>query len=193
MKKRMKLSILGVILFIFYIIFHFSDYNIKNSKVEAEQYINEFYDKNDDSSLSAINDFLNIEIVEWLQLGESDTWFAHVLFDNKLYGFAIFKEGWNQRLQLESVRAEGAINYREFETNKGFYGVVFGRNPTLNIDQIKVITANKQYQFINDVDTIKTFVKIEKLPEYYTMDTKSTPANFFVYDKEGYIISEGIY
>lgn len=193
MKKTKKLSILLLTLCVVYIFFHFKDYNIENSKIEAEQYLNAFYDKNYKSSLSTINDFSNAEIVEWLQLEESNTWFAHVLFDNKLYGYAIFKEGWNQRLQLESVGTNEVINYREFETNNGLYGVVFGRNPTLNIDHIKVITANKQYQFINEVATIKTFVKIEKLPEYYTMDTKSTPAEFYSYDKEGKIIFEGIY
>ena len=188
----MKLSILVVSLSIVYIIFYFNEYNITNTKVEAEQYLNEHYDKQYESSLSAINDFANIEILDLFQLGESDTWFAHVLFDEKLYGHAIFKEGWNRHLQLRSVGSEGTINYREFETSKGLYGVVFGRNPTLNIDHIKVITANNQYQFIKEVASLKTFAGVEKLPEDYTIDINSKPAKFYVYNIEGKIIN-GIY
>ena len=51
-----------VILCAVIIIDYFNDYHINNSKVEAEQYLYEFYDKNYKSTLSTINDLNSVSI-----------------------------------------------------------------------------------------------------------------------------------
>jgi len=181
MKRAVLFLAVVLIGFSVYAVGYFSTYGVPKSEEAAEEFLIEFDTKKSGMGVSAV--------VGWLQLGESDSWLARVLFEDGVYGYAHFVKGWNGKMKFMSLGTTQPLTYREIQTNDGFYGVVFGRNDNPTIDHINVKTLGRTtYEFVIHVADQENFMVGEKLPDG-VQDT--FPAEFEVVDKEGNVLEAG--
>ncbi|MFS0577517.1 hypothetical protein AB1K83_18045 [Sporosarcina sp. 179-K 3D1 HS] len=181
MKKAWVILVVALIGFGIYAVGYFSTYHIKGNEAAAEEFLIEFDKKKSGMGVS--------ETIDWLQLGGSNSWLSRVLFQDGVYGYAHFVKGWNGKMKFISLGTTPHISYREFETDEGLYGVVFGRNDNRSIDHINVKTGGETpYEFVVEVKNQENFMVSEKLPDGIQ---GTLPAEFEVVDKEGNVMEAG--
>lgn len=174
--RKIILSLLMIFTLVFSIYGwnYYNDYYLQISEKEVKEFLEKF---NGDK----------IQILNFEQIENTNVWLAHFKSNKKQFGHAQFNEGWNHRLKFINFVTDPNVTYKEYDTNKGKYGVLFVGNLDNNISKIKINSQLKNYEIEINITSSKPFMKAFSLPK--NIDNTS-PASFSFYDKSGNFINE---
>src|SRR5690625_1751696 len=177
-KATYLLLFIGVI-FIGYSLFYFNQYHIDDDKIAVQSSLTEW--------MSGDSENTTFDVKEIIRLDNTNSHIALFQTENGHVGYAHLIEGWNGKLKIVSSGGHGTniVSYKVIETDKGNYGILFGKNPELTIDHIKADLNYENYSFSVDLPSDEIFVKYVHLPE----DIENPfPAELTYFDKDQSVI-----
>ena len=109
---------------------------------------------------------LHTKLYKFEHIDETDTYI--VFFENQdgAIGIGRLKEGANKKLKLTNTRSgPGKIAYDWAKTDRGYYGIVYGRNAGKQVRSIKAIAHDKSFSFTVQIPDEEYFMVYKKLPK----------------------------
>lgn len=181
MKKRIVLAVsIVLVLGVSYTLFYMNQYSIAPEEEAIQTSLANWQNKGERKNF------------EFSILGVTpiDQTNSHiVLFEtvDKNIGYARLLKGWNGKYKItQSGWGDNFVQYTDIKTNGGIYGILFGKNPNLEIDHVVAELADKEFDFSATVSNTETFVRYKKLPN----GLKETfVSEITLYDESGEIMN----
>lgn len=179
MKKVLYVFLFVTAILIVYTSIYFNQYHIEVDRTAIQSSLIEWLYNGPD-----IDPDLKPAIKEMVQLDDTSSYIGLIQTTGGNVGYAHFIKGWNGKFKIIRSSPRGnTVHYQKIETTNGVYGILFGINPNLAIDHIKVIYDD--FNFIANVSTDELFVRYKHLPK----DIKEPfPAELTFYDKNDSVI-----
>lgn len=129
---------------------------------------------------------LNPTLIKVEHLGETDTYVA--LFENNTgdLGIATLKKGSNDKLKILNTHYGSTydVNFARYlgiHSNKGNYGIIFGKNPTKDMHSIRAeLMDDNTTKFTVLIPEEEYFIVTKQLPEG---TSSKVFADLFLFDK----------
>ena len=156
------------------VMFYFNQYDINNDEQSIQTGLNDWLNRGN-------RDEINSKLIEVVQLDVSKSYIALFQLENDDLGYPHLNKGLNGKFKMEhSEHGTNGISYEEIKTNRGMYGILFGKNSNHKIDHISAELTMKNFSFASDVSEDEVFVKYKKLPSQFK---QTFPAVLTYYDK----------
>ncbi|WP_226577235.1 hypothetical protein [Halobacillus litoralis] len=175
MKKLTYLISFLVILTFGYSWFYGTQYHIEDNQDAVQSNLKEWSNRGSED--------INPDVIKIVQLDDTRSYILLYQTQSKDIGYAHMIKGWNGKYKMDqSGYGTNIVDYQNVETNQGTYGVVYGRNPDLEIDYFAVNLADEPFRFTAGVKDDENFVRYKKFPK----DIKDPfPAHLSFYNKNG--------
>lgn len=181
MKKTLSaFVIIGVFVLITTVFNYQNKYDIKNDPKDIENSVKSFNTK-------ASPKLQSIKINEMTQIEDTDTWVASMIISKDTFGYAIFKQGMNNRFNLKSVSTGPNITLTETKTNKGLFGILIGQENNLDIHHIVLKQiGDTTFEPTIKISSKENFIKFIEVPQEIST---TVPATLVFYDDNNQIIN----
>lgn len=179
-KKGLFISAFLLIIGFAYILFSANQYTIADEENEIYASLLEWQNKASDFEFEMVI----------LGITQIDQTSAHiVLFETSAnnVGYAHLIKGWNGKYKIiGSGWGDNVVTYSDIQTDQGIYGILVGKNTDLEIDHIRALTVDGDYEFTSSVTGAETFVRYHKMPSNLE-ETFVSDLTFF--DKNGEVLN----
>lgn len=107
---------------------------------------------------------LNPKLLEVEHIENTDTYIAFFENQDGQMGVGILKEGANKKLKINnSYHGTGEIKYYWAKTDRGYYGIIYGRNTNKQVHTIKAVAQDNTYSFTVQMPKEEYFMVNKKL------------------------------
>lgn len=180
MKKRIISIILLAIIIIggYLIIVNFNEFVIENEPTKIEEGLNKFINRPEGN--------LKAKLLKIQQIDNTDTFVAVFSINESEIGYAkLEKKFFNKLKIIYTSNGSSKIAYKDLETNKGNYGLLFGMNPQLLIHTVQINNLEGTHTQEVDISNKEIILVADKLPKEVE---KAITSELVFFDKEGHKI-----
>ncbi|MGE7918062.1 hypothetical protein ACQKM9_03815 [Viridibacillus sp. NPDC093762] len=177
MKKRIiSIMFLGIIIIGgYFIILNFNEFVIENEPTKIEEGLNKFINRPEGN--------LKVKLLKIQQIDKTDTFVAIFSINESDFGYAKLEKKFFNKLKIIYTSSGSAkIAYKDIETNKGNYGLLFGLNPQFVIHTVQINNLEGTHTQKVDVSNKEVILVADKLSKEVE---KAITSKLLFFDKEG--------